>query len=452
MTQLVTFETELKPKYNQDIIDYYLAFKGDYSKIVRYLWKLYNNQDILSMPGSKSKLNTKLQQDFNIMKRTANSVISYVSGRYNSLLELKKFEASKLNSEISELEKDITEFQIVVNNLARKAATNSLTDKQLKRYRNNKSKLVAMKRALDRKRNSIGRVQRELDSKHLSLCFGSKKLFNQQYLTDNHNKWYDKFVKYRDNVISYVGSKEETACNQQLQLIYDKKHNQFLIQLRKEKDYQANENNKYLYGQVFFSYGNKELQEALKTKLTPISYKIFMRDDRCFLQATITKRDDNIAKSNNVVGIDFNKGFIAVSEVKSDGNLINHYQERYRFSQGNATTNDLRTLASRLAKDCKSNNQSLVIEGLNFVKKKTKSSKNKRNKKFNNMIHSFAYKQFSECCERACFKHGVFLTKVNPAYTSYIGKTKYANSMKLNSHTAASFVIARRGLGFKDVA
>lgn len=90
MTQLVTFETELKPKYNQDIIDYYLAFKGDYSKIVRYLWKLYNNQDILSMPGSKSKLNTKLQQDFNIMKRTANSVISYVSGRYNSLLELKK--------------------------------------------------------------------------------------------------------------------------------------------------------------------------------------------------------------------------------------------------------------------------------------------------------------------------------------------------------------------------
>ena len=177
-----------------------------------------------------------------------------------------------------------------------------------------------------------------------------------------------------------------------------------------------------------------------------------MRDNRYFLQATITKKDDNIAKSNNVVGIDFNKGFIAVSEVRSDGNLTNHYQERYRFNQGDATTNDLRTLASKLAKNCKSNNQSLVIEGLNFVKKKTKSSKNKRNKKFNNMIHSFAYKQFSECCERACFKHGVFLTKVNPAYTSYIGKTKYANSMKLNSHTAASFVIARRGLGFKDVA
>ena len=452
MTKLFTFETELKPVHNQDIIDYYLAFKGDYSKVVRYLWKLYNNQDILSMPANKSKLNTKLQQDFNIMKRTANSAISYVSGRYTSLLELKKFEVNKLSSEISELEKDIIEFQIVVNNLARKAATNSLTDKQLSKYRNNKSKLAAMKRALDRKRNSIERAQRELDSKHLSLCFGSKKLFNQQYLTDNHNKWYNNFVKYRDNVISYVGTKEETACNQQLQLIYDKKHNQFLVQLRKEKAYQANERDKYVYGQVYFSYGNKELQEALKTKSTPISYKIFMRDDRCFLQATITKKDDDIAMSNSVVGIDFNKGFIAVSEVKSDGNLINHYQERYRFNQGDATTNDLRILASNVAKSCQINNQSLVIEDLNFVKKKTKSSKNKRNKKFNNMIHSFAYKQFSEYCERACFKHGVLLTKVNPAYTSYIGKTKYANSMKLNSHTAASFVIARRGLGFKDVA
>ena len=120
MTKLFTFETELKPVHNQDIIDYYLAFKGDYSKVVRYLWKLYNNQDILSMPANKSKLNTKLQQDFNIMKRTANSAISYVSGRYTSLLELKKFEVNKLSSEISELEKDIIEFQIVVNNLARK--------------------------------------------------------------------------------------------------------------------------------------------------------------------------------------------------------------------------------------------------------------------------------------------------------------------------------------------
>lgn len=452
MTKLFTFETELKPIHNRDIIDYYLAFKGNYSKIVRYVWQLFNHQDVLMLPINKSKLNTKLQQEFGVLKRTANSIISYVSGRYNSLLELKEFGISKLNSEISELEKDIIELQIVVNNLARKAATNSLTDKQLSKYKNDKSKLVAMKRTLDRKRNSIEKAQRELDGKHLSLCFGSKKLFNQQYLTDNHNKWYSEFVKYRDSVISYVGSKEETACNQPFQLMYDKKHNQFLIQLRKEKAYQANEKDKYLYGQVFFSYGNKELQEALKTKSTPISYKIFMRDNRYFLQATITKKDDNIAKSNNVVDIDFNKGFIAVSEVRSDGNLTNHYQERYRFNQGDATTNDLRTLASKLAKNCKSNNQSLVIEGLNFVKKKTKSSKNKRNKKFNNMIHSFAYKQFSECCERACFKHGVFLTKVNPAYTSYIGKTKYANSMKLNSHTAASFVIARRGLGFKDVA
>ena len=53
------------------------------------------------------------------------------------------------------------------------------------------------------------------------------------------------------------------------------------------------------------------------------------------------------------------------------------------------------------------------------------------------------------------FREEAFKKRLNLAKErgkTTIGKTKYANSMKLNSHTAASFVIARRGLGFKDVA
>jgi hypothetical protein len=46
------------------------------------------------------------------------------------------------------------------------------------------------------------------------------------------------------------------------------------------------------------------------------------------------------------------------------------------------------------------------------------------------------------------FKYGFTITKVKPAYTSVIGALKYAKKMKLNSHVAASYVIARRGMGF----
>ena len=47
-------------------------------------------------------------------------------------------------------------------------------------------------------------------------------------------------------------------------------------------------------------------------------------------------------------------------------------------------------------------------------------------------------------------KFGFKIKKVNPAYTSVIGRFKYANMYGLSVHEAASFVIGRRGLGFEE--
>jgi len=40
--------------------------------------------------------------------------------------------------------------------------------------------------------------------------------------------------------------------------------------------------------------------------------------------------------------------------------------------------------------------------------------------------------------------------KVNPAFTSVIGKFKYQKMYNLSIHESASYVIARRGLGFNE--
>ncbi|TFG27579.1 MAG: hypothetical protein EU532_07110 [Promethearchaeota archaeon] len=42
------------------------------------------------------------------------------------------------------------------------------------------------------------------------------------------------------------------------------------------------------------------------------------------------------------------------------------------------------------------------------------------------------------------------IRKVHPAYTSLIGKYKYSRSLNLSTHILASYVIARRGLGFEE--
>lgn len=451
MQQLYTYETELKPKYNQEIIDYFNDYTTFFNKIVRNVWQYYNHQDALI--SQKSKLNTLLQNQFGVSKRTAGSIISYVSGRYNSLKALKKYELKRNSSKIEKLDDLVSELALKLDVMAMKAHHNQLKEKELMKYRGLKKKFVAIKKAKDRLIKENIKVQKQLNDQHFSLCFGSKALFNHQYLETDHQSWYEKFKRARDGSILFVGSKEETACNSQCQLIYNNKNNQFTIQLRKEYAYQTNNRDKYLYGQVYFSYGNKELQEVLKTKKSPITYKIIRRDVRYFLQAIITIEKNDINEQDKYMGIDFNKGFIALSEVKEDGNLINADKIYYRFKQGSKTTNDLRQLASDIAARCKENNMSLAIENLDFGKKKSKTSKYKKDEKYNNdMLHNLAYSKFDEYISRACFTNGVWLSRVNPAYTSYIGKKKYNEIKKLNTHTSASYVIARRGMRFKDAA
>jgi hypothetical protein len=52
--------------------------------------------------------------------------------------------------------------------------------------------------------------------------------------------------------------------------------------------------------------------------------------------------------------------------------------------------------------------------------------------------------------ERKCIKKGVPVVKVPPYYTSIIGQLKYTRSYNLSIHYLASYVIARRGLGFEE--
>ena len=94
----------------------------------------------------------------------------------------------------------------------------------------------------------------------------------------------------------------------------------------------------------------------------------------------------------------------------------------------------------------------ICIENLNFKTKKSKTEKAKSEKgrKYNNMLHSLAYSLYDKLITNMAFRNKVDIIKVNPAWTSWIAKNKFCNRMKLNIHTGASFVIARRGIGIKD--
>ena len=148
MQQLYTYETELKPKHNHEIVNYFNDYTIFFNKIVRNVWQYYNHQDPLI--NQKPKLNTLIQNQFGVSKRTAGSVISYVSGRYNALKALKKYELKRNSSKIEKLDDLISELALKLDVMAMKAYHNQLKEKELIKYRGLKAKFVAIKKAKDR--------------------------------------------------------------------------------------------------------------------------------------------------------------------------------------------------------------------------------------------------------------------------------------------------------------
>ena len=243
----------------------------------------------------------------------------------------------------------------------------------------------------------------------------------------------------------------DTTCNTNFQIRYNKKDNQFYLQIRKEIN---TGQDKYVRGKVYFNQKQtKKIKELLRSKESPLTYRIKVKNGKYYLQIIFQYKHNKsmciTRSSNGVIGVDFNKGFVAVSETDMYGNLINTFNIKYRFKSGNKTESDFQYIAKKLSEYCLEDGKDLVIENLNFNKARANIVKNGF-KKYNEMLSSLAYAKFSKIIESKCAKKRIFLSKVNPAWTSRIAKEKYCEIKKLNIHNGASYVIARRGQGLKD--
>ena len=97
-----TTETRLYIKNNKDIVKYFDEVKEQYSYIMRKVYYIIRNN-----PKIKTNLlNTKLQNEHSISRRTANSIIKTVQGRINSIKELKKTEINQKQYKLEKI-KDV---------------------------------------------------------------------------------------------------------------------------------------------------------------------------------------------------------------------------------------------------------------------------------------------------------------------------------------------------------
>ena len=437
-----TTETRLYSKNNEDVIAYFDEIKKQYSYILRKVYYIIRNNPKLKI----NLLNTELQSKYNISRRTANSIIKTVQGRINSIKELKKTEVKQNQYRLERISAKLEKLTPMLLDLKLKARENDIKD--LTKYRNLKTKVAFLKIRKDKLINKIKSLNHQLENNKFKITFGTKKLLKQGL---------EEFLNKRDNQMIFLGSKDETSCNSTFQLKYVSKINQFIMKVRKDFKYKNTKGEeRYVYGKCFFNNHKKLLKEILQSKNSPLTYQIIQRNNKYYLQCTFEINNCNLSVTDNTqgaIGIDFNEGFVAISQTNKYGHLVSIDKMTYRFGSGNKTKNDLLLIINKLMELALKTEKDLVAEDLNFLKTKSKIIKgeSKKGKKYNKMLHRLAYRMFLDRTEQICNKRNIGLLKVNPAQTSWIAKNKFCDKMKLNVHTGAAFVIARRGMNIKDV-
>ena len=406
--------------YLRDNLFLYNYF-DDYSRLFNFLVRrtIHHLRHQLN-EEPESKYRTRLMLKFGITNRMAKAIVMTAKNQLKLLKESSYYQDRRLYKRKQSLQKRIDKLRL------------SLDSNRLKRRKLVKVRLFWAQMKL----NKVN--QRILNGLKLSLTFGTKHLLKT-------NK--QKFLAKRDNQVIYIGSKCETCGNQQFQIYFNSKYNRFTYKLRLDNQW-VSKSNKYIFGS--FVLKNKEAKtnilQILSTKLSnPLTYRILKRDGTLYLQILYRREVLHITQNTcGVLGVDFNKGFISVSEINSSGKLQSLTRYNY-LHKGKATKTktSMLNLVSKLVVQAVGVGKDIVIEDLVSLDSNKKQNKTTL-KTYNRMINSLKFGLFKRCLLSKAAKEGVPVHTVNPYNTSNIAKESYTNKMKLNVHDAAFYVIARR--------
>lgn len=319
-------------------------------------------------------------------------------------------------------------------------------------------KVHQKKRRLAILQTKLAALETDLENGKVRIAFGSKKLWRAQFnLAANgyasHEDWLADWRAARSSSLFIVGSKDETAgCQLCVATLSDTG-----IDLRlRVPDALADPFGKHhVIPGLQFAYGHDQIAAAIENNLSEskdrwqaISYR-FSRDAqgwRVFVSVAVAAPARVTRKRLGVIGVDLNADHLAVAETDRFGNPVRAWSVplvTYGKSTGQA--------AALIGNACKSLvdyaaavGKPLSIERLDFAKKK--AALEDEGARYARMLSSLSYNRIKQTLKARAFRLGVEVFEVNPAFSSVIGRTKYAARYGLTVHQAAALVLAQRVL------
>lgn len=300
----------------------------------------------------------------------------------------------------------------------------------------------------------IDRMEKKHCTTPRRVTFGSSALYKKKdtvFLSDKqHRQWRKQWDFARNHTILFSGRHTSRYGNYQCRYIFSE--NRMEITLMNQDILHINH--------ISFPYMGDGLRSCIdcpSEQRESVGYQLELRTDgngRPFLliKATFTIENCRLNNytGNGVVSIDLNYDNISWSELNSNGCRINHGTVYFHIDnkKNGAVTDILGRAVAEIVQLCVDKKKPLAMENLDTQESKTKLvyGPKRRNRKFS----MFAYRKLSDLIEGRAFKHNVAVLKQNPAFTSCIGKLKYMKPLGCTIHSAASYVIGRRCMGFKE--
>jgi IS605 OrfB family transposase len=158
------------------------------------------------------------------------------------------------------------------------------------------------------------------------------------------------------------------------------------------------------------------------------------------------EREPMYGFEKGAVGLDMHYIFVSLSNMDKYGNLKSYHEIFFRDLHSyrkHKRADYISYKMDKVVNYCINKRKGLVVEDLSFEQEFSYGKI--RNRK----LKSFKFSAL-DILERKCLKRDVAIKKVHPAYTSLIGKYTYSRLYNYSIHILASYVIARKGLGFKE--
>lgn len=436
---VITQSTTITAESRIYIEDSSISILEEYCGLSMHIYHKIFNEINHNPDYNKNELQKQCRLDNNVHVRLFKSLYILAKGQIDSQKEI-------IKDNIKKTETKIIELNGILN-------STNLKKKGIIHY---------LKQKINRKTNNLRVLNKKL-KKPISITFGTKEFYKKQFskkdnpkfkkvqkskgpdYSKDHELWRKEWRRKRNNHLYFVGSKDESHGNNLCQLLDSET-------LRLTLPDCMSQYGKYIILKVNFDHKgcNYDLLQKAVINKQALTYTITQKDNGKWYVSVSFRITSNLKEENynGCIGIDTNYGLFTTASVKNDGNP--DYFEDYEYNPENLNSNqidqELSRIVSLIVERAKEENRFIVVEDLDLQKKKTVNHGSRKNRK----LHMIPYSKFFKLLFNRCIKENILIRFINPSYTSVIARYKYSKNYGRTTHSLASFVIGRRGMGLKE--